>query len=200
MFAFFTKHQRKRLEAAKRLHQTVMTQSRQPDFYINYKIPDTLESRFEILALHGGLLVNRLCQPDMGAQGQRLAQTFFDVMFRDLDLSLREMGVGDLAIPRRIKKLMSSFKGRTFAYDEAMKSGEGEVKHALIRNIYGKVPAPYTEELEMMVAYMQECARTLAQQGLSELWQGKVHFPDLPEALDIKEIEGQIDHGIKKAA
>ena len=54
----------------------------------------------------------------------------------------------DLAIPRRIKKLMSSFKGRTFAYDEAMKSGEGEVKHALIRNIYGKVPAPYTEELK----------------------------------------------------
>ena len=76
MFAFFAKHQRKRLEAAKRLHRTVMTQSRQPDFYINYKIPDTLESRFEILALHGGLLVNRLYQPDMGAQRQRLAQTF----------------------------------------------------------------------------------------------------------------------------
>jgi cytochrome b pre-mRNA-processing protein 3 len=157
-----------------------METSRNPAFYEDYKIPDTLEGRYEILALHAGLLVNRLSAPDMGIYGRKLAQKFFDVMFRDVEWSLRESGVGDLAVPRRVKKMMSSFKGRAIAYDEAVKSGKSEVIHALTRNIYGVAKVQQMYEVEKLAEYTQACVRKLATQGLSDFSQGFISLPDVP--------------------
>jgi cytochrome b pre-mRNA-processing protein 3 len=155
--------------------------SRSPIFYEGYDVPDTIEGRFEMITLHGGLLVNRLCQPDMGAEGRMLAQAFFDVMFFNLDWSIRELGVGDLGVPRRIKQMMTSFKGRAFAYDEAMKSGKSEIAHALIRNLYATSSRPSAEILNAMAAYMQDCGAVLKKQGLSDFWLGSVEFPHIED-------------------
>lgn len=184
MLNFFTRQGRNRNKAARQLYRAIMETSRNPAFYEDYKIPDTLEGRYEILALHAGLLVNRLSAPDMGIYGRKLAQKFFDVMFRDVEWSLRESGVGDLAVPRRVKKMMSSFKGRAIAYDEAVKSGKSEVKHALIRNIYGVVKESHLEEIENLAEYTQACVRKLATQGLSDFSQGFISLPSVP-ALEL---------------
>lgn len=172
-----TKKGRLSRERAKDLYAQVVKASRNPVFYTAYGIPDTVEGRFEMVCLHGGVLVNRLSRPDMGAEGRMLAQAFFDVMFINLDWSIREAGVGDLAVPRRIKKMMSDFKGRSFAYDEAVKAGGGEVEHALTRNLYadGK---PTPDVLAAMARYLQSCVVELSKQGLSDFWQGRVRFPD----------------------
>jgi len=211
MLGFITRQGRNRQRAARQLYAVVMDHSRNPDFYGAYKIPDTLEGRFEVLALHAGLLVNRLSRPDMGKYGREMAQTFFDVMFRDLEWSLREMGVGDLGVPRRVKKMMTSFKGRTFAYDEAAKSGKSEIKHALIRNVYGKVLEPHNSQLEAMADYTMDCIRALDEQGLSDFYMGAVSYPLLDtlklEIEDKNAIEplpnlqqGETEHGYQQAA
>lgn len=206
MFGFWVPQWRVRRAAAGKLYDAVMQQSRSPFFYQDCKIPDTMEGRFEVLVLHGGLLVNRLCRPDMGRDGRILAQSFFDVMFRNLEWSLREMGIGDLGVPRRVKKMMGGFKGRAFAYDEALKSGRGEIKHALIRNMYGTVGEPHSDELERMADYVSDCAARLGALGLSDVWQGKVEFPALGAVKDMEDknenkgMQVQELHGTQEAA
>jgi len=106
-------------ENAFALYKASVAQSRQPIFYSQYGVADTLEGRFEVLCLHGSLVIEWLYHHKQ----EDLAQKFFDIMFRDIDLNLREAGVGDLAVPKRIKKMMRGLKGRAFAYREGVLSG-----------------------------------------------------------------------------
>lgn len=182
MLHLLTKKGRLSREKAKALYHQVVQASRNPLFYAAYNVPDTTEGRFEMICLHGGILVNRLSRPDMGAEGRMLAQAFFDVMFINLDWSIREAGVGDLAVPRRIKKMMSDFKGRSFAYDEAVKSGAGEAVHALTRNLYANTPKPSPDILSVMETYLRTCVAELSGQGLSDFWQGHVNFPSIEQS------------------
>ncbi|MGB1077048.1 MAG: ubiquinol-cytochrome C chaperone family protein [Bdellovibrionales bacterium] len=94
-----------------------VNQARQPVFFQDLQVEDTLEGRFEMICLHTGLLMEWLYKNDRAP----LAQALFDVMFVDIDRNLRESGVGDLAVPKRIKKMMKAFKGRAFAYQEGIK-------------------------------------------------------------------------------
>ncbi len=166
---------------AKKLYQEVLRQSRNPVFYTSYSIPDTIEGRFEMVSLHGGLIVNRLCRPDMGLEGRKLAQAFFDVMFKNIDWAIRENGVGDLAVPRRIKKMMSEFKGRAIAYDEAAKDDKnGSIVHVLLRNVYGQESSrPSQDTIELMADYIHTSVITLDKSSLSDLYQGNIRFAPL---------------------
>ena len=116
-------------ENAHRLHNACVEKSRNPLFYKELGVPDTVEGRFEMLCLHASFIIEALYS--MGRP--TLAQALFDVMFKDMDRNMREAGVGDLAVPRRMKAMMKDFKGRSFAYREAVLSGR--VKEAVTRNI-----------------------------------------------------------------
>ena len=183
MFYLLTKKGRLSRQRARDLYNQIVRQSRSSIFYEGYEVPDTLEGRFEMICLFGGLLVTRLCRPDMGNEGRVLAQAFFDTMFINLDWSIREMGVGDLGVPRRVKAMMASFKGRAFAYDESLRVGQGEVRHVLSRNLYATAPHLSPEVLQVMSAYVMDCASGLNNQGLSDFWQGRVSFPDIEKSL-----------------
>lgn len=176
---FWNRKKQKAKSVAKVIYGQIMTQSRHPAFYTTGQEPDNPEGRFEILTLHASLIVNRLCAADMGKDGRILAQAIFDTMFRDLDWSLREMGVGDLGVPRRIKKMMTEFKGRAYAYSEALRSSEAEVRHALIRNLYAGRFDKHEKSLDFMTGYILNAARMVDQKGLSDFWMGKVEFPGL---------------------
>lgn len=181
MMYFLTRKGRATREKAKELYSEVVRCARKPVFYAGYNVSDTLEGRFEMIALHGGLLVNRLCREDMGADGRYLAQAFFDVMFINLDWSIREAGVGDLAVPRRIKKMMADFKGRAFAYDEAVRSDFSDVVFAVMRNIYPVEPKPPAAVISAMACYIEQCAKNLEQKTAAEMWQGKFTFPEIEQ-------------------
>jgi cytochrome b pre-mRNA-processing protein 3 len=101
-------------------------------------IPDTLDGRFDALALLAALMIERLRrEPD----GEMLSQAFFDAMFRHLDLTLREIGVQDLGVGRRIKIMAEGFQGRALAYRAALASDDpAQLSETLRRNAYGGRP------------------------------------------------------------
>lgn len=119
------------------LYNRTAERARAAELFEACGIPDTLDGRFDALALYAALVIDRLQrEPD----GEALAQAFFDAMFRHLDLTLREIGVQDLGVGRRIKIMAEGFHGRALAYREALGSGPTPLAEVLRRNAYGGRP------------------------------------------------------------
>jgi cytochrome b pre-mRNA-processing protein 3 len=105
-----------------RLYEEIVAAARQPLLYAAYNVPDTPLGRFEMLSLHLFLLLHRLRGEEGTAKG--VAQELTDEFFLDVDHSLRELGIGDHGIPRRVKKLGRMFYGRAAAYGQALDEGD----------------------------------------------------------------------------
>jgi len=122
------------LAEARRLLETVAHASRRPEFYGPGRVPDTLQGRFELLTLHAGLALVRL---KAAPEARPLAQNFTDLLFRHIDSGLREAGVGDLTVPKRMRKLAGDFYGRVQAYEAALAEPEA-LEEAIMRNVLGE--------------------------------------------------------------
>lgn len=171
MFFFpLTKKSRARYATARTLYAQAIAQSRQPVFYSDLSVPDTFNGRFELTALNVGLMVTDLTRRD--AESKKLAQALFDEMFLDLEQVCRQIGVGDLSVPRHVKRMMTALKGRALTYADAIKSGT--LQDALARNLYGTVERPSESVLNAMSAYVAELHTSLAAQSLNS---GNVSFP-----------------------
>jgi cytochrome b pre-mRNA-processing protein 3 len=118
------------------LYARVAEASRAPHLYLELGVPDTVEGRLESLTLHAMLVLRRMQSlPDPGPAA---AQDFVDTLFRHIDAGLRELGVGDVAVPKRMRKIAEGFSGRTQAYDAPMAAGDTEaLAEALARNVPG---------------------------------------------------------------
>jgi len=162
-------------EAAKQLHQTIVAQARQPGFYTALGVPDTLDGRFELIALHGFLVMHRL-KADPAGIG--LARDVAETIFDDLDASLREMGAGDLGVGKRVKKMGEAFYGRVAAYDAGLAAG-GDLEDALRRNLYGTAQSS-AETLAAAAGYVRNCYNALKECNFSDLLKGHLRFPALP--------------------
>jgi cytochrome b pre-mRNA-processing protein 3 len=137
------------------LYGAIVAQARSTAFYSSYGVPDTVEGRFEVIVLHLVLVLRRLGQDvvpkqqsatDVNGPGRGLGhvagQRLFDVFCGDLDDNLREMGVGDMAVPRRMRHFGEAFYGRQAAYCAALADpGEEALEKALARNIFGLAAA-----------------------------------------------------------
>lgn len=131
---------RQRHDAPLLLLERVVAASRAPRLYIGAGVPDTFEGRFECLALHAFLVMRRL--RELPEPAGDVAQEFVDHLFAHLDQGLRQSGIGDLGVPKRMKKMAQGFYGRIDAYDAAMASGErAELETALRRNVTGDADA-----------------------------------------------------------
>ena len=150
---------------AEAFYARVAEQSRQPDLYEDCGIPDTLDGRFDALALHAALAIDRLRrEPD----GDRLAQAFFDAMFRHLDLTLREIGIQDLGVGRRIKIMAEGLHGRAMAYREALAGGPLSLSEVLRRNAYGGT-SPSDGSLKRLEAHVRAYAERLVETPRNKL-------------------------------
>src|SRR5262249_7823190 len=117
------------------LYGVIVAQARSPAFYADYGVPDSVQGRFDLIVLHMVLLLRRLGRDTEGARsfGQRL----FDAFCRDLDGNLREMGIGDLAVPKHMRRFAEAFYGRQAAYLAALDAADARVfEKALARNIF----------------------------------------------------------------
>ncbi len=152
MFRYFK--QRTILKAkARALFQEAVAQARLPIFYQDLAVPDTVDGRFELITLHCYIIIHRLNQ----VGEYRQAQALFDTFFINMDQSLREMGVGDVGVPKHMKRMMQGFNGRIQSYEKAIKADDIDVlKQALIRNVYGTVKKSSNDILLMMVGYVQQ--------------------------------------------
>lgn len=120
--------------AVETLYRRIAAASRHPALYLHLGVPDTLEGRFEALTLHMVLVLRALRR--LPAPANEVAQELVDLMFRQLDVSLREMGVGDTMVPKRMKTLAQAFYGRAQAYDSALESPDrSKLAETLGRNI-----------------------------------------------------------------
>jgi cytochrome b pre-mRNA-processing protein 3 len=163
------------------LYGAVVAQSRRPGFYRDWGVPDTPMGRFEMIVLHAFLLMHRL--RDDGNAGD-LTQELFDLMFADVDQNLRQMGVGDLSVGPRVKRLAQGFYGRVRAYQAGLESAEAAaLPRALARNLYGGAAADAAHP-EAVAGYMRRAAATLAGQSFDELRTGRVVFGPLPAPAD----------------
>jgi len=162
------------------LYGTAVAAARDPYFYITLDVPDTLDGRFDLIGLHVFLVIQRLT--DEVPLGPPLAQAVFDAMFSDMDINLREMGVGDLSVGRRVKAMWDAFHGRANAYTAALRDVDpAALENALGRNIWrGETPPPgSTPALGRLVRQQITC---LAGQDLSALLAGTVRFLPAAEA------------------
>jgi len=156
MFTYLKEKARRR-KAAQALYELAAAQALKPCFYKAWQVPDSFDGRFEMLILHSFLVWRRLKAE--GSTGQQLSQDFFDVLFVQMDRTLRERGVGDLSVPRHVKAMMRAFKGRALAYDVALSPGSApdSLRKALIRNVYGTVAPPPQDVLERLSVYIVDC-------------------------------------------
>ena len=175
LFGWLKKKDRKQT-AAFELYTAMVTQARQPDFYAKLGVPDTIDGRFDLILVHAFVLFRRL-KTDNGDRD--LAQHIFDVMFADLDQNMREMGIGDVGILKRIRKMSESYHGRIVAYEEGVQSGAAELAAALDRNLFADTDVT-DEQLMAMVGYVNDALASLDKQAILELQNGAVHFPDVP--------------------
>jgi cytochrome b pre-mRNA-processing protein 3 len=161
------------------LYGAIVAQARLPAFYVAFGVPDTVEGRFDLIVLHLVLLLRRLGRA--GDRGGEFGQRLFDAFCRDLDGNLREMGVGDLAVPKRMRRFGEAFYGRQAAYLAALAADTPQVfENALARNI---LQAEDIDSRAVSLArYARAAARQLDAQADADLFAGTADFPD-PEAL-----------------
>jgi cytochrome b pre-mRNA-processing protein 3 len=157
------------------LYRACIEQGRQPVFYRSFGVPDSVDGRFDLLVLHVYLVIRRLAD---AAARQRL----FDLMFADMDRSLREMGVGDMSIGKKIKPMLAGFYGRAKAYEEALKGGKDELAAALARNLCGSAEAMANGY--RLADYVQRAIQALEAQAPEALARGEISFaaPVIAEA------------------
>jgi cytochrome b pre-mRNA-processing protein 3 len=185
------------------LYGAIVAQARSVAFYADYRVPDTVEGRFDLLVLHLVLLLNRLGrraetprgfgQEDLGQEllgqellgqellGQELlGQELFDAFCRDLDANLREMGVGDLAVPKRMRAFAEAFYGRQAAYLAGLDAADERVfEKALARNIFAEGNGAGAAQL---ARYARAAVARLDAQDDGALMRGEIVFPS-PEAF-----------------
>jgi cytochrome b pre-mRNA-processing protein 3 len=159
----------------------IVAQARAAAFYRNYGVPDTVNGRFEMVVLHTVMVLRHL---ELEPQAVReLGQGIFDRFCADMDGSLREMGVGDLAVPDKMRKIGEAFYGRQSAYVAALEASDpGVLVGALARNVFGAPEAILGAE--RLATYVRAAVDRLAGQDGHALSRGQLAFPD-PEGLRV---------------
>lgn len=154
------------------VYNSIVAQSRQPIFYAQWAVPDTVTGRFDMISLHMALLFRRL--RNEGPQAKVFSQAVFDLFFKDMDRSLREMGVSDLGVPKKIQKMGNIFFGLLAAINEALdRNDEDALAGVISRNIYDGSDTP---ELRALTAYIISRDADLACQPAESITGGNLTF------------------------
>ena len=159
------------------IYGMIVTQAREPLFYRDLGVPDTVNGRFDLLVLHLWMVLQRL-RPMEG--GSSLSQALFDRFCDDMDANLREMGVGDLTVPKRMQAFGEAFYGRVAAYDLALAAGEEPLAQALCKNILN---GAQIENARWLTVYVETAVAALAGLDEAALQNGSWEFP-LPTRSD----------------
>ena len=148
------------------VYERAMEASRYPDFYTKMGVPDTFDGRFDCLVAHIFMVVEALNTID-AQRADSFNQALFDRVFVQMHVTLREIGVGDVGIPKHQQKMMKAFNGRAHAYSDALKSGD--VEDVLVRNLYGTVDEPDKKHVKAFAKYMKAQLKRLCAMDFDEI-------------------------------
>ena len=170
-----TKHQKRDLIDS--FYQKIVDVSRYKVFYTKLKIPDTIDGRYDLLALFSIILIFSLSRS--GKKGIELSQILFDKIFLDLDLSLRELGAGDAGVHIKMKNMISSYMGRQKAYCDCFeKDNYVKLNESVIKNIYRNVNE-YHNEPALLVKYCKESIYKFKNKSIGYFISSEFSFPKL---------------------
>lgn len=160
------------------LYSRIVAAARQPAFYSDWGVPDTPLGRFEMISLHMFLLQHRL-HGETGPS-REIAQELIDEFFAEVDQSLRELGIGDMGVPKRMKKLARMFYGRTAAYADALARGDREgLAEAVRRNV--RPDAASWPAAGALADYVIGAWSLLGNQASDDIRAGRLQFPTAGE-------------------
>jgi cytochrome b pre-mRNA-processing protein 3 len=153
------------------IYGMIVTQAREPLFYRDLAVPDTVNGRFDLLLMHLWLVLRRLKQIE---GGPALSQALFDHFCNDMDDNLREMGVGDLTVPKRMQAFGEAFYGRTAAYDLALTAGHEALAQAFCKNILN---GENMEKARQLASYTEAAMAALSEVDEAALLSASWKFP-----------------------
>lgn len=167
-------------QIAAQVFTKLVTQARQPVFFRDLGVPDSVDGRFDMLALHVFLVFQRL--KGQGPRGADLAQALYDVAIQDMEASLRQLGAGDAGVGKRIRVMTEALQGRFVAYDAALAGSQLDIEGAVRRNLYGTVE-PNAEAVRVVARYLRQAKDLADRQPLDRILRGHFEFPPPPAGL-----------------
>ncbi len=173
---------RERHRSARSLYGSTVTQARSPGIYEGWHAPDTIEGRFDMIALHLALLLRRLRRE--GAPGHRLGRALMEIFATDIDDNLREMTVGDLAVPREVKKAIAALQERCAAYETAFASPGDDPLAATVRARIGGANPAQDLDVGAICAYIRDANRQLEAMSGPDVLAGRVAWPRIGDLQD----------------
>ena len=164
---------------ARTIYDAAVSQARTPDFYAQRSVPDTVDSRFDMIVLHVWLVLAHIRKaPDaLQRQSGKLGQAIFDYMILDFDRNVRQIGISDVRVGKHMKAMAKAFYGRLDAYDTAIEAAT--LEDALKRNVFGKVDIDLETldiQSKFLADYVRKQADFLGEQGYEPLLDGKIAF------------------------
>ena len=176
MFTWLAKRSQTKRKA-RDLYGAVVAQARDPAFYTGLGVADTPEGRYELIALHLILTLDRLGQPDVG--DENLRRETLETFVTDLDDAMREFGVGHPTVPKRVKRAAGGVYVRNETYRVALaQSGNEELERALADNVY---QAQKDMPVQSLAAYVRRAVTHLKAQPADALRSGIVTFPNVEQ-------------------
>lgn len=161
-------------------YAAIAAAARRPAFYRDLGVPDTLPGRFEMLVLHAALVTRRLGR-DADPRAKPFSQGVFDAMIAALESNVREIGIGDVTVPKRMRAMARSFFDGAKTYDEALDArDEAALASALTRIVYAGEPADAAGPTAL-AAWTFEADAALASQTLAELEAAGPAYPEVRE-------------------
>ncbi len=173
------------------LYRSIVTEARHPEFYLAYGVPDTVTGRFDMIVLMIAVVLHRLrAEPEVEPEGRRRAdggpdpalraQELVDFFFSDMDRSMREMGVGDLSMSKRMKKLAHAWNGRFIAYDAALDDEDAsELAAAISRNVLADVDD--RSGAAALASHVLAATSRLSGTAVADVLAGRIDWPDPEE-------------------
>ena len=155
------------------VYANVLVCVRQPKFYEKYGVPDTFDGRFDLMVLFIFLVFQRMLEEGRD-EALHFNQALFDVCFEDMDQTLREMGIGDMGVPKHMRKMMKAFNGRMHAYEQALT--DGDLAAALRKNLYGSALEADEKKIAKMEVKALEILAFLKIQDMDAILSGKIAF------------------------
>jgi len=179
MFEWFNNRRRARRNAIP-LYDSIVAQARQPAFYGLYGVADSVSGRFELIVLHLFIVLERLRMPE--EEQEELSKALVETFVQTMDHEMREMGVGDLSVPKKVQKAAKGFYGRLQSYSGAVRCDDNaRLPTALVRNVYD-ADVERSKDAERLANYVRVSLRVIGSQNMNELIASGGSFPD-PAAM-----------------
>ena len=163
-------------DAGHKLFSLVIKQSRLVVFYEELAVEDNLDGRFDLMSLHMAMILQKLDQNKKSKDATKLKQVFQEIMFDNLDLTLREIGVGDMGVGKKIKVMAEAFYGRMIAYQNLFGAKNPEkMLNVLQRNLYRERKVDI-EILKTMTKYVYDQYDFVENESIENVMIGDLSF------------------------